>query len=211
MAVICPTVLAQDITSYKRQLYAVTQFRPERIQIDLTDGVFTSSRTVRLSDIVLPPQVKADIHLMYAQPVAALSTLLRLHPHMVIVHAEAEGEFLSFAQTLHEAGILVGIALLPETSPDALAEVVEHVDHILIFAGHLGHYGGHADMSQLSKIAYIKRNYPHVETGWDGGVTAQNVRTLAEAGVDIINVGSAIQNAQNPRAAYATLQARVSS
>ena len=74
-----------------------------------------------------------------------------------------------------------------------------------VFAGELGGHGA-ADMLQTEKIALIKKINPQAEIGWDGGVTVENVRALARAGVNAINVGAAILNATDRAAAYNELK-----
>ena len=46
---------------------------------------------------------------------------------------------------------------------------------------------------------------PDIEIGWDGGANLSNVRALAHAGIDVINVGSAITQATDPAAMYQSL------
>ena len=61
------------------------------------------------------------------------------------------------------------------------------------------------DLMQMEKIALIRNMKPEVEIGWDGGANMSNVRALAHADLDVINVGAAISQAENPAAAYAEL------
>ena len=79
----------------------------------------------------------------------------------------------------------------------------------MIFSGNLGQNGGTADLLQLEKVRILKRIKASVEIGWDGGANIENVRTIAQAGVNIINVGSALANAKNPTKMFAALSAEV--
>jgi ribulose-phosphate 3-epimerase len=69
--------------------------------------------------------------------------------------------------------------------------------------------GGTASLMQLEKIRLIKAINPNVEIGWDGGVMADNAYSLVQGGVDVLNVGSAIQKAGDPQAAFAKLQQEI--
>jgi ribulose-phosphate 3-epimerase len=62
-----------------------------------------------------------------------------------------------------------------------------------------------ADLTLLEKVQQAKSINPNIEIGWDGGVNAENVRQLADAGVDIINSGGYIHRAPDPALAYHTL------
>lgn len=205
MVTICPTVLAKDPHEFREQMERIAPFA-ERIQIDLTDGHFASHKTLGLEHVWWPVGIQADLHLMYKNPLQHIEAILKLEPHLVIIHAEADGDFYELANALKAADIKVGVALLPETPVRLLAEVMTHIDHILIFSGSLGHFGGRADLSLLGKISEAKALKSDIEVGWDGGVNEHNIKTLVHNGVDVLNVGGFIQNSERPQEAYATLK-----
>src|SRR6185437_8699058 len=117
----------------------------------------------------------------------------------------AEGRFLDFATFAHRYGIEVGVALLPRTPVDAIAPALGVIDHVLIFSGDLGHFGGHTNMQLVNKVHQLRQLKPQLEIGWDGGVNEQNALELVRNGVDVLDVGGAIQRASDPMAAYAKL------
>ena len=112
-------------------------------------------------------------------------------------------------QALKDAGIKVGVALLPSTFPGYVKQYIDVADHVMIFAGQVGVQGSQADMMQMEKIALIRNMKPEVEIGWDGGANMSNVRALAHADLDVINVGSAIMKTENPAEAFAALVAEI--
>lgn len=202
-AVICPTVLASDKHDFAVQLKRVSF--ASRIQFDFMDGEFVETKSVELSEVWWPHNVQADLHLMYARPMDYLQTLLELKPHMVIIHAEAEVHHMHMAAELHKADILAGLCVLPETPIGNVEQILNSFDHLLIFGGHLGHFGGQADLDQLSKAWEAKQHHPDIEIGWDGGINDQNAKQLAEGGVAVLNVGGFIQKAEDPKIAYSKL------
>ena len=62
---------------------------------------------------------------------------------------------------------------------------------------------------QMEKIPLVRTMKPEVEIGWDGGANITNVRALAHADLDVINVGSAISQAADPAAAFQALVAEI--
>jgi len=98
------------------------------------------------------------------------------------------------------------VALLPETSPELIRPALKWIDHVLVFSGSLGHFGGQADLRLLPKIKHLQKVKPQLEIGWDGGINAKNARALAMSGVDVLNTGGFIQNASDPFKAYQQLQ-----
>jgi len=204
-AEICPTIMADDADVYKRQIERTVHYA-HRIHIDLSDGVFAGSKLLPIEDIWWPGGARADLHVMYKHPFEHIQALLALRPQLIIVHAEADGDFMGFAQAAHAVGIEVGVALLPDTPVEAIQPGLEAIDHVLIFSGNLGHFGGHADMSLLGKAQKLKNLKPRLELGWDGGVNDQNAKLLALGGIDVLNAGGYLHGATAPEVAYATLQ-----
>jgi ribulose-phosphate 3-epimerase len=203
---ICPTITAADARTYRVQMEQVVGFAT-RIHIDVSDGEFTPNKLLDFEYIWWPGGLRADIHVMYRRPMEHTEILLGLKPQLVIVHAEAEGDFTDFAEALHKNGIEVGVALLPPTPPETIESSLEFIDHVLIFSGHIGYFGGHADVGLLEKVKKLKLLKPQLEIGWDGGVNDQNAAAMVRAGVEVLNAGGFIHGAKDPQAAYARLQA----
>lgn len=207
-ATICPTVLANTPDEYRHQMERLAPFAV-RVHIDLADGVFAPTKTIAVDDVWWPGGVRADLHVMYKNPFRHAQLFIDLQPQLIIVHAEAEGDFGAFAERAHRHGIEVGVALKHETGPDVIAPALPYVDHVLVFSGNLGHFGGQADQRLLAKVLHLKQMKPSLEIGWDGGINDQNASLLAAGGVDVLNTGGYIQHAPNPRAAYEKLETLV--
>ncbi len=211
MAVICPTVTAYDTHEYRAQMEFLEKFA-KRIHIDLMDGVFAPTKSPPLETVWWPDGIIADIHLMYQEPEPHLGQLTKLKPHLVIIQAEADVDHAEFAERLHAAGIKAGLALLQNTSAASVAALLEHFDHVMIFSGNLGHHGGsEVDFKLLDKVRELRAGYPEIEIAWDGGVNADNIRRLAEGGVNAFGVGGFIHKAPDPQEAYAKLERIVKS
>lgn len=205
MSVICPTVTAYEIHEYSRQLRLISSFA-KRIHVDLMDGVFAPTVSPSLDEIRLPHHGKTDIHLMHERPMDVLDQLIRLKPHMVVIHNEAHVHHMHFVAELHKHGIEAGLAILRDTPIEYAYQIMHSFDHVLIFSGKLGYHGGEADLGLLDKVRKVREHHPDAEIGWDGGINEHNIRQLVDAGVDVLNVGGSIQKASDPEAAYATLK-----
>src|SRR3989344_4168128 len=99
MAVICPTITAKDLSDYKHQLRVVEKFAP-RVHIDLGDGIFTPEPLVEINDLYLPDKFQADFHVMYQDPFIHIEKIIELRPNLIIVHAEANGDFSAFCKVV---------------------------------------------------------------------------------------------------------------
>jgi ribulose-phosphate 3-epimerase len=205
MAIICPTVTAFDTHEYRKQVETLVPFA-KRIHFDLMDGDFAPSKSPDFEHIWLPHETINDVHLMYQKPMDYLDQLIKLKPHMVVIHNEAEVHHMLFAAELHKHDIKAGLAILKDTPIEWAEQIMHSFDHVLIFSGNLGYQGGSAvDFSLLDKVKYVQAHHPDAEIGWDGGVSTDNAKRLADAGVDVLNTGGFIMKADNPAKAYQQL------
>lgn len=207
MSVICPTITAYDVHEYRRQLEQIESFA-ERIHIDLMDGIFAPTKSPDLHFLWLPKNIKCDIHIMFQHPANVVQEIMRLKPSMAIAQAEADrSSVIEFQKKLTGSATRFGLSLLATSEPDdpRYSDLVKSSRHILIFSGHLGYHGGVADIRLLDKIKKIKKLNPSAEIGWDGGIDFKSIRVLADGGIDVLNVGSAIQKAADPAKSYENL------
>jgi ribulose-phosphate 3-epimerase len=186
MPVVAPALLCETDDMYKQTVERLMPFA-QRVHIDISDGEFAPTFTVSADRVYWAQNWQADIHAMVARPSEYVQKLVAMKPNLIIFHAEA------------------GIALQRATVPATIAGLIEKVDHVMIFSGTLGHYGGTASLMQLEKVRLIKEIRPTVEIGWDGGVNVENAFSLAQGGVDVLNAGGAIAKSDDPAAAYAAL------
>ena len=205
---IVPAILTDNKVEYRAQVERINVFT-RRVQIDVTDGIFAPNETLDVTNVWWPRNWEADLHLMAANPSESLDTILKLNPSLCILHAEANEDLLPTFKALKDAGIKVGVALLPSTFPGNVKQYIDVADHVLIFAGQLGVQGAPADLMQMEKIPLIRNMKPEVEIGWDGGANMTNIRALAHADLDVINVGSAIAQSENPAQTFQELVAEI--
>lgn len=201
---ICPAILAATPEDYQKQIERVTH-EAARLHIDLTDNDFAKAPTVSIDEVWWPGGMQADLHVMYRKPFDHAELLFDLKPQLIIVHAEAEGDFIAFAKQAHARGIEVGVAIQPQTEPDVLRPAIAHIDHVLLFSGHLGHFGGQADLGLLRKVPQLKALKPSLEIGWDGGIDDTNAYDLVKGGIEVLNSGGFIQKADSPHNAFYAL------
>ncbi len=207
-AVITPAILAENAAQYKEQVDRITGFA-ERVHIDISDGEFAPTLTVSIPELWAPEGWTIDIHAMINNVEEYVPKLIALRPHMIIIHAEATGDAKTALMQIRQAGIMAGLALLKPTVPRTVEELIKLADHVMIFSGELGHFGGTASLMQLEKIRLIKSINSNVEIGWDGGVLVDNAYSLVQGGVDVLNVGGVIQKSSDPHAIFSKLQQEI--
>ena len=206
MNIICPTITAGNLHTYREQMERVESFA-KRIHIDLMDGKFTNNKSIEIEQVWLPEDMPCDIHLMFQNPERVINDLIKIRPQLVIIQAESTCYFIQFANVLHDEGIKVGISVKANTDIASVADYLKSYDHLLIFSGNLGYQGGStADLSLLNKAEEAKRINSALEIGWDGGVNNINIAQIASGGVDVINVGGFIQSNLEPSKAFHELE-----
>jgi ribulose-phosphate 3-epimerase len=208
MSVIAPAILAETPDDYKAMVERIHPFA-QRVHVDICDGEFAPSFTIGAAQVWWPQEWAVDIHAMVARPSEHLETLVSLKPHMIIFHAEVQEDIVPVLQHVKQFGIKAGLALLKPTVPNTVTAAIQAADHVMIFSGDLGKYGGTASLMQLEKVRLIRAIRQDVEVGWDGGANIENAYSLAQGGVDVLNVGGTIAKSDNPQATYDALVSEI--
>ncbi|MEI7689607.1 MAG: hypothetical protein WCI79_01415 [Candidatus Saccharibacteria bacterium] len=204
MSIIAPSITVETADQYKE---AIDKFKPfaQRVHIDISDGEFAPVALFELEKLWWPREWIVDIHAMVSKPMDYVDRLIALKPHLITFHVETGIDLVPIMDKIRRAGIKTGIALLKPTVPSTVVGAINASDHVLVFSGDLGHYGGTASLMQLEKVRLIKAINPNVEIGWDGGVAIDNAFTLTQGGVNVLNTGGALNKATDPGSVYIEL------
>lgn len=208
MAVIAPCITVENDDMYKEAVQRIAPFA-DRVHIDISDGEFAPTFLIAEDRVYWQQGWHADIHAMVARPSEHVDKLISLKPDLIIFHAEVQEDLLPTLQKIQAAGIKAGVALQRPTVPATVGSLIELADHVMIFSGDLGSYGGTASLMQLEKVRLIRAIKPAVEVGWDGGVTVDNAFTLSQGGIDVLNVGGTIAKSSDPAATYKQLVSEI--
>lgn len=209
MSKITPAILTDNPEEYKDRIEALAGI-VDTVHVDYSDGEFAPTLTISPNDMWWPDEWKAAIHAMVARPSEHVDALIAKKPDLIIFHAEASEDITPSIKKIQNAGIRAGVALLRSTVPSQVKPLLEIADHILIFSGELGRYGGKASLMQLEKIRLIRAIRPSVEIGWDGGVNAENAFSLVQGGVDVLDVGGEFARSKDVKATYQKLVREIS-
>lgn len=201
MSEIAPCITVETEEEFRASVERLTPFA-ERVHIDISDGEFSPVFMVGVNSLWWPKEWTVDVHAMVMRPAEYVDKLIALKPDLITFHVETGVNLVPIIQKIQNAGIKAGIALLKSTVPITVTDLINMVDHVLVFSGDLGHYGGTASLMQLEKVRLIKNINPNVEIGWDGGVNVDNAFTLTQGGVNVLNVGGALALADDPASVY---------
>lgn len=211
---VVPAIMQKDIGEIQRQLNLVESVA-ECVQLDVCDGRFIPTDTMHDPDQIdyLQSSVDLEIHLMIMEPEQVLYRWLN-HDNVkrVYVHVEAVKDMIALDSIVNDMRLAskdVGVCLNIE-SPVATIEdllIAGKIDNVLLMGVHPGHQGQKTHPEVIEKLFYIKKKYPQVKVGIDGGMNPETALPFVRAGIDILVAGSYVVRAEDPEQAFRKLNA----
>lgn len=202
MKKIAPSLLSADFCYLGRDIQMLEKAGADVLHVDVMDGHFVPNITIGIPVLQAIKQyatIPCDVHLMIEQPERYVEDFVKAGADYLTVHLEACTHLHRTLQHIRSLGCRSGVALNPHTPVSAIEEVLEEVDMILVMSVNPG-FGGQSFIPKtLDKVKKIKqmlinRGLGNVEIEIDGGVKLNNIKEVADAGVDIIVSGSGIFN-----------------
>ena len=159
------------------------------------------------------PQTKLEIHLMAPEPLPILNEVkascIDGPTPDASVHIEAykNREAAEALMVIRRMGFRPGIAIDLPTPVDSLApSVVEEAELIYVMSVPAGRGGQSFDPGAVEKVRWLKKAYPSMLLGVDGGIDEETGRLVIEAGADRLTVGSRITGSCDPLEALRSLR-----
>jgi ribulose-phosphate 3-epimerase len=149
--------------------------------------------------------VPIDVHLMVSPVDALAQAFAKAGADIVTFHPDASTHVDRTLQLIKAEGCRAGLVFNPAMPIDVLEWVIDKVDVVLVMSVNPG-FGGQSFIdSALRKIERLRKiidaSGRDIRLEVDGGVKADNIRRIADAGADTFVAGSAIFNAPTYRGA----------
>jgi ribulose-phosphate 3-epimerase len=212
MLKLSPSVLACDFCNLGRDVEKAEKAGVEYLHLDVMDGVFVPNISFG------PGVIKAlrrqsslffDVHLMITDPARYIDDFVAAGADLITIHYESCDDPQAVLKQIRAKGVKAGISVKPKTPVSVLQPLLDDTDLILIMTVEPGFGGQKLIPETIEKIAQAKAMIGDraIELEADGGIGAQNLSLVTEAGANVIVAGSAIFGAEEIGAAVKAFRA----
>ena len=212
---ISPSLLAADFTRLGEEVVRVHKAGAAMLHLDVMDGVFVPNITFGIKmveDLRKCTTLPLDCHLMIVHPEKYVERFAKAGADIITVHYEACKDNLKEVLALIKAtGKKCGAVINPDTPVEAISDIVELCDMVLVMSVFPGFGGQKFIPSALDKLrqirAIIDASGKEIDLEIDGGVNVENVAEIKAAGANVIVAGNAVFKAENRAETIARLKA----
>jgi ribulose-phosphate 3-epimerase len=209
---IAPSILSADFSRLAEEIRAIEEGGATVLHVDVMDGHFVPNITIGLpvvKSLRKATEMTIDTHLMISEPGRYAVEFVKAGANMVSVHVEADVHLNRTLVAIREAGGQAGIAINPATPLTALEEALPYADFVLLMSVNPGFGGQKFVPTSMDKLRRLRRMIDErglkTRIEIDGGVDADNISDIVEAGAEIIVAGSAVFGGGQPTEAVKTL------
>ncbi len=196
---IAPSILSADFSRLGDEIRAVEEAGAEWIHIDVMDGHYVSNITIGpvvVESIRKVTRLPLDVHLMITDPDKYGPEFIKAGADWISIHPETCEEPKTSLKKIRELGAKASIAVNPDVPLDQVERYFPDIDMVLMMTVFPGFAGQAFIEDVLPKIEKAKkvieqRKLPILIEA-DGGIKADNIARVVEAGAEVIVSGSGI-------------------
>ena len=210
---VAPSILAADFARLGAQVQAVLDAGARTIHVDIMDGHFVPTLSMgpqvvsALADQVHGAGGYLDVHLMVERPERHIAEFAKAGADGITIHVEATPHANYALAAVRDAGCRAGLALCPSTPVAAVSELLDDIDLVLCMTVNPG-WGGQTflpgSIDKIMRLRAVVGDRPALEV--DGGIDASTAGPCARAGASVFVAGTSVFGAEDPAAAYQSIE-----
>jgi len=169
------------------------------IHIDVMDGHYVPNLTIGpgvVKDLKPHSKKPFDVHLMISPVDPLIDSFVEAGADIISVHPDAGPHLHRTLQSIKDRGVKAGVVLNPATPIEVLDYVMDSLDLILVMSVNPGFGGQSFIMSQIDKIAALRKKIDatgrDIILEVDGGVNPVTAQHCIKAGATALVAGSAV-------------------
>ena len=194
---IAPSILSADYANFESELKKLEATGAEYVHIDIMDGHFVPNISFGAGVVAsMRPHSKLvfDCHLMVSNPEHHIEDFARAGADIISIHAEATPHIHGALQKIRAAGVKASVVINPGTPVEAVKNVLNLVDQVLVMTVNPG-FGGQAflpeTMDKVRELVILREvNQLDFDIEVDGGIDDETIGIAKEAGANVFVAGS---------------------
>ncbi len=214
---IAPSILSADFARLGDDVANVLAAGADVVHFDVMDNHFVPNLTFgpMICQALRDYGIKApiDVHLMVKNVDTLIPAFAKAGADIITFHPEASDHIDRSLQLIKDNGCKAGLVLNPATPLHCLDFVMDKLDVILLMSVNPGFGGQSFIPTTLDKLRLVKEKIKKsgydIRLQVDGGVKANNIAEIAEAGADMFVAGSAIFSQDDYKVAIDEMRAEL--